>query len=363
VDRQNHKQPRSTSHGRGYLVIMPRSFHQEFSFMSHRNTCLRLLCLALAILLAAASTTFGQEKKESEQGEIPLTPIFVTTRIFQLSAKKGSYQSVSDQVFRLKSAGLTDEDKWLSAFKKVYPEFTPALLQTDARRIFRTSRPATLIFGHEGGRILQAQILGSQSIGDGVTPGTTLLTEVILSFGNDRINRPISFAIQPLEVESGMTYFYAATGMKLNSKDYATFIRNGAPAAAFSEVDMVFVFAFSVDLTQPEQSARLWNEQQSAALLKEAQKKVQPELPTALKQAGLGGKVQVRVEITPDGKVSRALTHSSTFPEMNREAVAAARKWEFSPTLFADDKTPISGLLTFEFAASQAKPAEQKQSQ
>ncbi len=331
--------------------------------MSYRNACLRFLCLALAMLLTAAATAFGQEKKESEQGEIPLSPIFVTTRIFQLSAKKGSYQSVTDQVFRLKSAGLMDEEKWINAFKKVYPEFTAALLQTDTRRIFRTSRAAALTFGQEGGRSLQAQFFGAQSPGEGDKPGTTLATEVGLYFGSDRTHRPVTYALHPLEIESGMTYFYAVTNLQLSGKDYVSFIRKGAPAAAFGENDILFVFAFTVDLTTLEQPARLLNEQQSAALLNDPQKKVQPELPAALKQSGLGGKVLVRVEITPDGKVSRALTHSSTFPEMNREAVVAARQWEFSPTLFASDKTPISGLLTFDFAASQAKPAEQKQSQ
>lgn len=331
--------------------------------MSYRNAYLRFLCLALAMALAIASTAFGQEKNESEQGEVSHSPIFVTTRIFQLNAKKGSYQSVTDQVFRLKSAGLTDEDKWITAFKKVYPEFTAALLQTDTRRVFRTSRVAAITFGHEGGRTLQTQFFGAQSLGEDDKPGTTLATEVGLYFGIDRTHRPVTYALHPLEVENGMTYFYAATSLKLNGHDYVSFIRPGAPATAFGEDDVLFVFAFTVDLTPPEQPARLLNEQQSAALLNDAQKKVQPELPAALKQSGLGGKVQVRVEITPDGKVGRALTQSSTFPEMNREAVAAARQWEFSPKLFADDKTPISGLLTFEFAPSQAKPAEQKQSQ
>lgn len=321
--------------------------------MSYRNALGRALGLALAIWLAAAPIVLGQDKKEPEQGEIPLTPIYVNTRIFQLSAQKGSYQDLTDQVFRLKSAGLVDEEKWLNALKKVYPEFTSALLQTDTRRVFRTARPGIFTFGQESGRSLQVQLFGAQSVGDGVKPGTSLLTEIGLYFSNDRTSKPLTFAIQPLEVESGMTYFFAVPGLRLNGKDYAGFIRRGAPAAAFGDADIFFVFAFSLELTTPVQSARLLNEQQSATLLSEAQKKVQPEVPASLKQTGLSGRVQVRVEITPDGKVSRALTHSSTFPEMNSVAVAAARQWEFSPKLFAEDKTPISGLLTFEFKTPQ----------
>ena len=153
----------------------------------------------------------------------------------------------------------------------------------------------------------------------------------------------------------------ASARAKLNAKDYADFIRKGAPATAFAEQDHYFLFALSVDLTKPQQSARSLNEQESSTLLVGATKKPQPELSAALKQAGLGGRVQVRVEIAPDGKVVKAVTHNSTLPEMNREAVAAARQWEFSPALFAEDKNPISGLLTFEFAAADAKPKEAKQ--
>jgi TonB family protein len=318
-------------------------------FMSYRNALWRALGLALAISLATTPSVLGQDKKESDKAEIPLTPIYASTRIFQVSAPKGSFKDITDQIFRLKTAGLVDEEKWLNALKKVYPEFTPALLQTDTRRVFRTSRPGIITFGQESSRALQVQLFGAQSAGDGNTPGTTLVTEIGLYFGAERIARPITYAIHPLEIESGMTYFFAVPGLRLSGKDYTDFIRKSAPPAVFNAVDTFFVFAFSVELTTPVQTARLLNEQESATLLNEASKKVQPEMPATLKRAGLSGRVQVRVEITPDGKVSRALTHSSTFPEMNREAVAAARQWEFSPKLFADDKKPISGLLTFEF--------------
>ncbi len=312
---------------------------------------LRLLVCALLLPLAA----FGQDKP---QGPDPLAPIYVTTRIFQLSAKKGSSEEVSDQVFRLKTAGLSDEDKWHTAFLKTYPGLTPALLQTSNLRVFRTSKPGIINFGQQGGRTLQIQIFAAQSPGDGTTPGTMLIPEIGLHSVNS--STPLTLSMQPLEVETGMTYYFAAPRLKLTEQDYAEFIRKGTPATAFAADDHFIVFAFSIELNRPAQTARVFNEKESAALLTAAQKKVQPELTDTVKKAGLSGRVQVRVEIAPDGRVVKALTQSSTLPEMNRAAVAAARQWEFSPALFADSKEPISGLLTFEFAA-EAKPAEVKQ--
>lgn len=315
---------------------------------------LRLLACALLLPLAA----FGQDKPAPNQGPDPLAPIYVTTRIFQLSAKKDSYQEVSDQVFRMKTAGLPDEEKWLAAFLKTYPELTPALLQTNSFRVFRTNKPGIITFGQQGGHSLQIQIFAAQSPGDGATPGTTLIPEIGLHSANSSM--PLTLSMQPLEVETGQTYYFAAPRLKLTEQDYRDFIRKGTPAPAFAADDHFIVFAFSIEFNRPAQTARYFNEQESAALLTEAKKKVQPELTAALKQAGLSGRVQVRVEIAPDGKVVKAITHNSTLPEMNRAAVAAARQWEFAPALFADNKQPISGLLTFEFAA-EAKPAEVKQ--
>lgn len=316
---------------------------------------LHLFTCALLLPLVA----FGQEKPAPNPMPDPLAPIYVTTRIFQLSAKKGSYQEVSDQVFRLKTSGLPDENKWLAAFQKTYPGLTPALLQTSNLRVFRTSKPGLINFGQQGGRSLQIQLFAAHSPGDGTTPGTMLVPEVGMHSVNSSM--PLSLSMQPLEIETGMTYYFAAPRLKLSAQDYSDFIRKGTPATTFADDDHFIVFAFSTDLTRPAQTVRQFNEQQSAALLTEAKKKVQPELTDAVKKAGLSGRVQVRVEIAADGKVLRALTHSSTLPEMNSIAIAAARQWEFSAALFADNKDPISGLLTFDFAA-EPKPAEPKQS-
>ena len=61
--------------------------------------------------------------------------------------------------------------------------------------------------------------------------------------------------------------------------------------------------------------------------------------------------MRVRVEISAEGKVTSANIHASTFPEMNADALAAARQWEFPASLFAEDKNPVTGFLLFNFPA------------
>lgn len=330
--------------------------------MISRSTIVRSCFVQLALCCWLPLTALAQQIKPVEEKVDALAPIYVTTRIFQITAPRGSYQDVSDQVFRMKTSSLADEDKWMSVLKKTYPEFSAALLQTNTSRLFRTAKSALVTFGQWDSRLLQIQMNAAHSYGDGVTPGTQLVPDIGLHFGNDRDNPPITIAITPLDVESGLTYFFATPKSKMNSKDYTGFIRHGAPETAFANTDVILVFAFSTELDRPAAGPRQLNEQQSAALLKEAPKKVQPELTEELKKAGLGGKIQVRVEINAEGRVTRAITHNSTFPEMNKAAVAAARQWEFSPALFAENKDPISGLLTFEFPGAAVKMAEPKQS-
>ena len=288
----------------------------------------------------------------------PMAPIYVTTRIFQLSAPRGQYPEVTDQLFRVTTASHNDETKWLASLKKLYPGFTPALLQTITRNVFRTSKPATLRLGQMDFSSIEVLLNGAQSPGDGGKPGTSLIAEVVLNQGNVQAVTPLTQSLHPIESESGKTYFFAARALKLSGENYVGFLRKGAPAARYANEDVILLCAFSVDLEKPAPSARYFGERDSIALQNEAAKKVQPVMPTELKQAGLSGKVQVRVEIAPDGKVAKAITFVSSFPEMNEAVIAAARQWEFAPALFANNQQPINGLLTFEFPAT---PAAEKQ--
>ncbi len=317
-----------------------------------------LFFFILCVACASASTSFAQTSQDDQDlRDLQLRPIYVTARVFQIKAKRGSYEDLSDQVFKMKTSRLTEHEQWINAFKKTYPGLEAALLRTESRRIFRTSKPAIISMGKRpDGRDIEVTLNGAQSYGDGVTPGTSMIADVSLHFGNDRINKPISYAIQYLEIESGSTYFFAAPNLKMSSTDYVSFIRPNAQAAKFDGHDIYLIFAFSVDLDTTKKPARYMDERQSVELQNSAAKKVQPEVPAALREAGLSGYVRVHVEISPEGRVMFANTHYSTFPEMNSEVIAAARQWEFPKTLFEENKNPITGFLTFNFTAAPPAP-------
>jgi TonB family protein len=326
-----------------------------------------LLALLFCIFTASLALAQSDPAPGISPDDISVKPIYVSTRIFQVRAKQGSYEELSNQVFRLKTASLDEHEKWIRAFGKTYPGFEAALLRTEEKRVFRSARPTNLsLVKQADGRTIEVQIFGAQSPGDGSKPGTTLIPEVALHFGNDRVMKPVTYAIQPIEIDSGMTYYFATNLMKLNAADYVKFVRPNTPAEAFEGIDTFLVFAFSVELEKPAQPARYFDERQSLELQEKAAKKPRPEVSAALRDAGLGGLVRVRVEISADGKVSAAGIHASTFPEMNADVLAAARGWEFSPALFAENKTPITGFLLFNFPAqppakkeSPANPAKQ----
>ncbi len=311
-----------------------------------------LICLIAAAIAPPAFAQENQNKNDQDLSDLALRPIYVTARVFQMKARRGSYQDVSNQVFKMKTASLTEHEKWMNAFKKTYPGFDAALLRTESKRAFRTSKPAVISMGKQSdGRDIEITLYGAQSMGDGVTPGTNLIPEIGLHFGNDRVSKPLTFAIQPLEVESGWTYYFTALNLKMSSTDYVKFIRSNAPAESFDGHDIFLVFAFSVDLDKTTTPARYLDERQSVELQNGATKKILPELPATVREARLGGAVRVRVEISPEGKVTSANIHYSTFPEINGDAIAAARQWEFPASLFAENKNPITGFLTFNFAA------------
>jgi TonB family protein len=324
-------------------------------FFNHRFSLLRVSFVLLACAIAISPPAFSQDNriKESQDiSDLQLRPIYVTTRIFQMKAKRGAYQDLSDQVFKMKTDKLTEYENWMNSFKKTYPGFEVALLKTESKRVFRTSKPTVISLGKQpDGRDIEIMLHGAQSVGDGVTPGTSLIPEIGLHFGNDRVNKPVTYAIQPLEVESGMTYFFTAKNMKLSSTDYVKFVRFNAPVEQFDGHDIFLIFAFSVDLDKTTQPARYFDERQSVELQNSATRKVQPEVPAPLREAKMGGFIRIRVEISPKGKVASANIYNSNFPEMNSDAIAAAREWEFPASLFAENKNPITGFLTFNIAA------------
>lgn len=324
--------------------------------MSRLSCSPRPLGIFLAVLLTTLIASTALAQQQAIPDDFSIRPIYVTTRIFQLKAKRDGYPELSGQVFRMSTAGLVEYEQWLKAMSKAYPGFECELLRTDSRKVFRTSKATTIsLVKQADGRDIEVQLFGAQSIGDGTTPGTTLIPEVALHFGNDLVNKPISYSVQSLEVESGKTYFFAVPNMKLRSTDYVKFVRPNAQAETYDGYDVFLVFSFSVDLDKTTVPARYFDERQSLEFQNQAAKKPVPEVPANWREAGLGGNVRVRVEISPEGKVTSTNVHYSGFPEMNRQAIEAARQWEFPQALFESDKTPITCFLTFNFPA-QAVP-------
>lgn len=330
-------------------------------FQSRQSRMIRLLfgCLLLALPVSTANA-----QNTAFPDDFSTRPIYVTVRIFQMKAKRDSYPDLNDQVFKMSNASLSDHTQWMNAFKKSYPGFEIDLLRTEAKKVFRTSKPATVSLAkQQDGRDIEVQMFGAQSIGDGVTPGTTLVSEIGLHFGNDMVNKPVAFSVQPLEVESGKTYFYAVKPLKLRSSDYAKFVRPNVPPEVFDGNDMFLLFTYSVDLDKTTTPARYYDERQSVEFQAQATKKLVPVVPVKWREAGLGGNVRVRVEISPEGRVTDANVYYSGFPEMNQQVIEAVRQWEFPKSLFESDKTPITCFLTLSFPAQpippKANPAKQ----
>ena len=318
----------------------------------------------LGCLLMPLTVSTATAQNAALPDDFSIRPIYVITRVFQMKAKRDGYPDLNDQVFRMSTASLSDHAQWMNAFKKSYPGFEIDLLRTEAKKVFRTSKPATIsLVKQPDGRDIEIQMFGAQSIGDGVTPGTTLVPEIGIHFGNDIVNKPITFSAQPLEVESGKTYFFAVKPLKLRSGDYVKFVRPNTPPEFFDGNDVFLLFTFSVDLDKTTVPARYYDERQSAEFQTRAAKKVVPEVPAKWREAGLGGNVRVRVEISPEGRVISANVHYSGFPEMNQLAIEAVQQWEFPKSLFESDKTPITCFLTFSFPAQppppKAPPAKQ----
>ena len=312
----------------------------------------------LGVFLAALFALLPAAAFAQQQEDFSIRPIFVTARIFQIKAKQDAYPELSNQVFRMSTTSLAEHEQWMKTLKKTYPGFEIDLLRTETKKVFRSSKPTTIsLVKQTDGRDIEIQLFGAQSVGDGVTPGTTLIPEVALHFGNDIVNKPVSFAVQSLEVEHGKTYFFAVSSLKLRSSDYVKFVRPNAPAELYDGNDMFLILSFSVEMDKQTLPPRYIDERQSLDFQNQATKKITPEIPARWQSTGLGGNVRVRVEISPEGKVTGSNLHYSGFPEMNQQAIEAARQWEFPKSLFESDKTPITCFLTFNFPAQPVQKA------
>lgn len=323
--------------------------------LNRMRLCLGLL---LPIMALAASAAWGQT---SSAQDFSHRPIFVNVNIFQLQVNTGAEVDLTDQVFKMKTTSLSEYEKWMRAFSKTYPGYEVALLRQESRRVFRTSKPSLVTVSRQvAGRSLVLELNGAQSPGDGVTPGTSLVVLLNLQATSDQVVKPVSYAITPIEVEHGMTYFYLIKTLRMRPSDYVSYLRPNESAEAFAGKEYYLIVGLSVDLDQTVTPPRLIDERQSARLQEEATRKAPLTVSETLRKSGLSGMVRVKVEISPEGKVTTANVAYSTLPEANAEAVAAARQWEFPTSLFAENKHPITGFLSF--TIDQKRPAGDKQS-
>ncbi len=286
-------------------------------------------------------------------------PTHLTVRLFEVRVPRKE-AALTNQVFRLRTAAQTDDEKWLSNIKKAYPAATEvALLRTAQFRLFMRPRPGILVIGDANLPHLEAQFMTAQGLRDDDTINTTALSEMNF-YGGPRNSHPIplSMSSHGFEVEPGMTYFYTTDGIRLRHDWYTQFFRDGCASPSYESFDPYLVLALSSETTR--HVPLTFDETKSAALQAKATKKADAQWPEAIKQLGLFGKVQIRAQINAEGKVTNANVWSSTLPEGNPAALTAAQLWEFPPSELAGINAPVSALLTFTVAPPEKKSEEKK---
>ena len=290
------------------------------------------------------------------------TPVYLTMRLFEVRVPKNQ-GALSNQVFRMRTAAQTDDEKWVSNLRKSYPEAVGvALLRAQEFRLFRRPKPGVITLGDIKTSHIEAQVLVAQGLRDDDTVNTTALTEINLYSGS-RTTHPIPMALSSngFEIAPSMTYFYTAEGMRLRPDLYKAHVREQSYSPSFDAYDHYLVLALSSENEKP--AIATLDYAKSAELQTKASKRPEPQWPEEIKKQSLFGRVQVRAEVSADGKVTAAQIWQSTMPEGNEAARTAALQWEFPASEMAGIKAPVSALLTFTIAppkASESKPEGKK---
>lgn len=319
-----------------------------FSFHSYPR---RLVSLTLLLFLSTSLALAQDDERK---------PTYVTARLFVAIVPR-KQPNLTDQLFRLRTPAPADDEKWLSNFKKAYPEAIHfALLRTQQLRLFMIPKPGILVVGDPNYPHIEAQFLLAEGLRNDDTINTTAITEINF-YGGPKSSHPVplSMANNGFEVENKMTYFYTSDGLKLKPDVYAVYFRERSYAPILDQYDHYVILSLSVE---PDKHPGLaFDAAKSSALQQKASKKVDPQWPDDITKNYLFGHVQVRVEIGADGKVAKATVWQSTMPEANLQALAAARQWEFPPSELAGINSPASALLTFTVAPpAPPKAPEQK---
>jgi TonB family protein len=80
-------------------------------------------------------------------------------------------------------------------------------------------------------------------------------------------------------------------------------------------------------------------------------KDVRPAYPQALREAGVGGKVELRATVGSDGSVRDVQVIQSVHPELDAAAVDAVRQWKFDETLLNCAPVDVVMNVTVNFVA------------
>lgn len=315
-------------------------------FIPHRKSFLSALSIcSLICLLSMWASIPAAAQTEEEQ----FTPTYVTARIFQARAPKSRKADISDQLFQLKNQ--ESDEKWISQIQKAYPNFEISILQTHQLRVFKSPKPGVIYLGKRGAPHVEVQIFGAFGEGEEGKVGTTIITSV--EYHNPNTRTPMAMAYQGTPVTVGKTYFFTHRSLNLKKADYVEYLRPGSNPATFENDDIYLIVALSVEADK--HAPATFDAKSSAELQESATKKIEPQWPEELKKSGLSGKVQVRVELNDQGKVTQASIFSSTLPEANVQALAAARQWEFPTATLTGKATPATAILTFNSAATPQK--------
>ncbi len=292
---------------------------------------LKLISISIFILIFSVNV-LAQDDSE----KLP-DPDYVTVRVFEARVPTGKFD-MTDQLFKLRTASQTSDEGWINNLRKAYPNVEFYLLKTGHFRLFKSPKKGIIEIGNPNEAHSEIQVMTAHSIGDGTTPGTSLIVEVN-DYGGAKAQTPMpaAAATHGIEAEQGMTYFFTNQAMKVELPVYTKYLHDDYTSPTLEKTDHFYVASISYE--KSKHLGFMSNPKEDAALIASATRKADIQIAPELK--GIWGKVIVRAEVTAEGKLKSANIWSSTAPELNSAALAAARQYEFSPQKEALVNIPI----------------------
>lgn len=278
-----------------------------------------------------------------DDGELP-KPDFLTVRLFEARAPQSA--APSEQLFRMKTASQTDDEKWCANVQKAYPEAEIHLLQTQHFRAFKSPKPSIVMIGESDQPHQELHLFTALGFGEGDKIVTMTVAEVNYYSGPKKQSSiPNAVANQSFESTPGMTYFFTRQEMKLTGQTYSRLLRERNYDRSFEAKSHYLIVSISYD--DVPQTGTAFEIDKATALQANATKKTEPQWPTVIKQNSLGGKIQVKALLTEEGKVASATIWKSSLPEGNQAVLQAVQQWEFPVSELTGMKPPAIALLSF----------------